>query len=391
MSSLPRLDILIYCHDGRGLGHASRSVAIGMAIRRLYPHLKVLFLSGCQAAADLINDAPLDWFKLPSYETKVIDGKSRGIDGKSNYSDKELGVLRAATIKHCVQLYRPRIILVDHQPQGKHRELLPALEATISTDSKWVLGVRGVIGGVSQVRSQIPAQVFSTYYHDLFWYGDSHILGQTHLEFLAQQFGRAGKETGYVSRQRELEYYRNPCGNTTSAIAGTIAIPWFGEATPQVLISLAEALHNIGNNFGRWYIYIGTTPEQQHSVNTALTTLGTLPYCTIKQTGPDYLETLARSRTALIYGGYNSIVDILHTRIPAIVLLRDMKDKEQDIHLNQITRHSKSMLTPLAETKVTADQLQELLLENLTTTHSQEHGINLAGAEKSATLLNQLL
>ena len=50
-----RLDVLIYAHDGRGLGHASRSIGVGMALRRLYPELKVLFVSGCSLSQELIG------------------------------------------------------------------------------------------------------------------------------------------------------------------------------------------------------------------------------------------------------------------------------------------------------------------------------------------------
>ena len=111
------LDILIYAHDGRGLGHASRSIGIGMALRRLFPNLKVLFVSGCRQSQELIGAAPLDWLKLPSYETIVENGKSRGIIGKSMFSDNQIGEFRAKELEHLVALYRPRLVLVDHTPQ----------------------------------------------------------------------------------------------------------------------------------------------------------------------------------------------------------------------------------------------------------------------------------
>jgi predicted glycosyltransferase len=60
MEQMARLDVLIYAHDGRGLGHASRSIGVGMALRRLYPDLKVLFVSGCSLSQELIGAAPLD-------------------------------------------------------------------------------------------------------------------------------------------------------------------------------------------------------------------------------------------------------------------------------------------------------------------------------------------
>ncbi|MFC1516801.1 hypothetical protein ACFL7E_08620, partial [Thermodesulfobacteriota bacterium] len=76
-----RLDILLYAHDGRGLGHASRSIAIGMALKRLYPDFRVLQVTGCNLSQSLIDRAPLDWIKLPSYATRVHAGVSGGTDG----------------------------------------------------------------------------------------------------------------------------------------------------------------------------------------------------------------------------------------------------------------------------------------------------------------------
>ena len=117
----------------------------------------ILFLSGCKESQDLIGTAPLDWIKLPSYETIVSDGRSRGVRGNSNFDDGELGQLRGEQIKQIVKTYNPRIILADHTPQGKHRELLPALQDNNSSDIKWVLGLRGIPGNVSQVRSELAA------------------------------------------------------------------------------------------------------------------------------------------------------------------------------------------------------------------------------------------
>ncbi|MFC1876511.1 hypothetical protein ACFL2E_04470, partial [Thermodesulfobacteriota bacterium] len=137
------MDLLIYAHDGRGLGHASRSIAVGMAVRRLYPELKLLFITGSRMVSQLIDNVPLDWLKLPAYQTKVVDGVSTGRSSFINFTDTELGECRSSIIKHLVGVLRPRCILADHTPQGKHKELVPSLEATRDTDTTWVLGVRG--------------------------------------------------------------------------------------------------------------------------------------------------------------------------------------------------------------------------------------------------------
>ncbi|MCP4409301.1 MAG: hypothetical protein GY807_16420, partial [Gammaproteobacteria bacterium] len=179
-----------YAHDGRGLGHASRSIGIGMALRRLFPHLKVLFVSGCRQSQQLIGAAPLDWLKLPSYETTVENGKSRGVIGKSMFSDSQIGRFRTKELEHLVALYRPRLVLVDHTPQGKHRELVPALSIGRDIGTLWILGVRGVLGDVDQTRSELAVSLFRKYYRGLLWYGDSRVLGESHLKQLQKQYGQ---------------------------------------------------------------------------------------------------------------------------------------------------------------------------------------------------------
>ena len=257
MAETPRLDILIYGHDGRGLGHVSRSVGIGMALRRLYPQMKVLLVSGSRFTGELTGEAPLDWLKLPSYETTVVAGKSKGITGKSMYSDGELGTLRAKELTHLVTLYRPRLVLVDHTPQGKHKELIPALFAS-GNNTKWVLGVRGVIGSVAQARSDLARQIFADHYHALFWYGDSSVLGISHLQQLQAQYGREALECGYVVRLAELCSWNIGLLNSDEKLAGTISIPWLGEKSMVFLACLAKALKNIPLSLGRWHLFAGS-------------------------------------------------------------------------------------------------------------------------------------
>jgi len=254
---LQRLDILIYAHDGRGLGHASRSISIGMALRRIYPDLKVLFVSGCQMSQELIGPSPLDWLKLPSYETKVTNGKSSGIDGKSNFTDKEIGKIRAKTLGNLIELYKPKLVLADHSPHGKHKELKYALEMSLKANTKWVLGIRGVIGFVPQVKSNLASEVFKKYYSVLLWYGDSSVLGNDSMQQLEKQFSISPIECGYVSRLSEIHKLLKNKHGANGKYAGTISIPWLGESTFDLIVKLAKAIGLLGAFYGKWKIFIG--------------------------------------------------------------------------------------------------------------------------------------
>lgn len=389
----PRLDILIYAHDGRGLGHASRSVGIGMALRRLYPNLKVLFVSGCRQSQELISTAPLDWLKLPSYETKVENGRSTGLYGKSMFSDAQLGEFRAGEIEHLVCLYRPRIVLVDHTPQGKHRELVPAIARSRDFGTRWILGVRGIIGEVSQAGSDLASTLFRKYYCGLLWYGDRAILGEAHLNRLKLQYGMVPTECGYVSRLAEVEKWMGGVPGKSAGgaeLAGTVSVPWLGENSLFFLKQLADTLSAIGGKYGNWHLFVdsGDSAEIEEKVWSIFSRLS---HCTLQKPGPRYNEALLRSKTAVIYGGYNSLMDVLYAGIPALVVTRGMRDNEQQLHLQLLQKTMENRIHVIPEAKTPSYQIRSFLCDNLSKNINPSTAVNLDGAAGAAAVLHRLL
>ncbi|WP_136798648.1 hypothetical protein [Desulfosediminicola ganghwensis] len=401
----PRLDILIYAHDGRGLGHVSRSAAIGMAIRRLYPELKVLLVTGASLTQDLIGDRHLDWLKLPSYATEVVDGVSRGIAGSSGFEDSELGTLRSRQLLQVVELYRPRVVLADHTPQGKHRELLPAMQHSsvkIGGKTRWVLGVRGVVGGVAQAGSETARATFEVYYQNLLWYGDSGVLGQDHLRLLENFYKVVPNECGYVARLREVSA-NTAADARASGLAATVSIPWLGENTGHFARQLAQAINTLGDEYGAWNIFCD---PQTRSV------FSSIPRCQVFSfSGAAYVNSLKASRAAVIFGGYNSVVDALSLGIPALVIMREMADREQQIHLERLSGSVGEKLQALDESRATTALLQNTLKRIFQLSNPKKAcrpgiipdgvatngltqfrtAINLNGAENAAMNLKQLV
>lgn len=386
---LPRLDVLLYAHDGRGLGHAGRSIAIGMALRRCYPGLRVLFVSGCAQAGELIGNTPLDWLKLPAYKTEVVAGCSRGVDGNSGFSDHDLGLYRGLQLLDVIRLYRPRIVVCDHSPQGKHKELMPALEATSEEDIKWVLGVRGVVGGVPQATSDLARELFTKHYHTLLWYGDSEVLGTDDLERLGAVYGVRPLECGYVSRLGEVCLSTTADRQDRKRYCCTVSIPWLGEQSMPFISELAKALTAIGPECGLWKLFIdhGGPAESDRVKNMFLS----LPHCHVEPpSGHAYVEALLNSETAVIYGGYNSVSDVLWCAVPALVVLREMKDNEQQIHLQRLLNHSGNLRT-ISESDASSEQIRALLLEQLHPSLIDEPKVNMDGAQNSADYIAALL
>lgn len=378
-----RLDILIYAHDGRGLGHVSRSLGIGMALRRLFPELKILFVSGSAFTLELLGGATLDWLKLPAYKTEVMGGVSKGVAGNSMFSDRELGELRSRDLCHIITQYRPKLVLVDHTPQGKHRELIQALEVA-PDDCHWVLGVRGVVGAVKQAKNATTREIYQRYYSDLLWYGDTGVLGKQHCQLLAQQYGVVPFECGYVSRLGEY-LLCNGSKNIDSRWACVVSVPWLGEKSLYFLQCLAEALMQIPADYGSWCLFVDAGDDDLDAHVTDL--FSDLEHCHLERPGRNYAKALMNAESALIYGGYNSLVDVLFAGLPALVVLRDMQDKEQQIHVHCLQEILAGALVSLPENNITAEKLQHLLVQNLNKTVYREKRAEVDGATRAAEYL----
>ena len=381
---LPRLDLLLYAHDGRGLGHVSRTVAIGLALRRLYPGLKVLLATGCALTQELISTFPLDWVKLPSYRTEVIEGTSRGCDGYSGYSDHDLGRMRGALIRDLLLQHRPRLVLADHSPQGKHKELVPAIESV--EDCLWVLGVRGVIGNVKQTESSIALELFKKHYAELLWYGDSSILGEGHMTMLKERFGVNPVECGYISRYVEAMHGHGKTPGSVTENYCTVAVPWTGEHTENFLAVLVEFIERNKIGFSRYKLFLGSEIDQS-----LYNRLAGLDYCDLMPFESKYLDILSKSKTAIIYGGYNSIVDVISANVPSLVVTRAMNDNEQQLHLKALCEMEHNFLLPVAERSCSLSEL-EAGVDKITESVSQGHlAIEVNGAEFAARYLAGLI
>jgi hypothetical protein len=173
-------------------------------------------------------------------------------------------------------------------------------------------------------------------------------------------------------------------------LAGTVSIPWLGEKSVDFLKILAAVLKKIPTSFGRWRIFVDTgdytgTDRQIGQL------FESISGCRTEPPGSDYVRALLHSKTAIIYGGYNSLMDIVHAGIPALVVLREMEDEEQQLHLQKLKETTEESLLTISEAQVSAGELERLLLTQLQRKRLPAVTLKKNGATCAAEYLQSLL
>src|SRR5437667_9721529 len=140
-----------YSHDGMGLGHVRRHIAIAAALHETTPEIQILLATSVDEVASLGLPPNVDTLKLPGLR-KIADAE---------YSPRRLGIpkaqmrnLRSGILLEAVKGFGPDVVLVDKHPFGAGGELEPALDAAKSGGARLVLGLRDILDDPVAVKKE---------------------------------------------------------------------------------------------------------------------------------------------------------------------------------------------------------------------------------------------
>lgn len=382
-----RLDFLIYAQDGRGLGHVSRSAAIGMALRRLYPKLKVLLLTGFRETQMLLGECPLDWMKLPSYETLIEKGRARGKIGNMNLKNCYLGPAREKFIESIIWEFRPRLILVDHLPLGRKDELSSSLILSLDTDTRWVLGMRSISGDDNKLWSEESRKTFKKHYDSLLWYGDKSILGSANCDRLESVFSIQARVTGYVSRFMEIIHWQK---DGIKGASNVVSLPWMAKETKSLLNTIFGTLNKMGDRYGHWRFFVNMKDLSTHAAQEK-EAIENLHFCSFEQLSDQYFNALKNANLLITYGGYNSLCDVIAAGVPSIVVTRTLNDQEQEEHVKSLKEAAGEQIINFREGMISSEMLYGAIKSQVNKEKMKRPLIKLNGAEETAHILANYL
>jgi predicted glycosyltransferase len=142
---------ILYSHDGCGLGHLRRNLAIAAALTDAAPDASVVLLTGCIELGTEGLAPNVEIVSLPSLRKL---GNGRYGARRLPLSPTELRNIRAGIIRTAVESFRPDVLLIDKHPMGVRGELCPALRSLPEWGGRAVLGLRDILDDPGTVRRE---------------------------------------------------------------------------------------------------------------------------------------------------------------------------------------------------------------------------------------------
>ncbi len=365
MSGTPIYNILMYSHDTYGLGHIRRAMAIAAHLNDA--DTNVLILTGSPIAGRFPFPQQVDFVRIPGMIKKTngdYQSSSIRID-----MDQALSI-RTNIILATAQTFRPDLFIVDKEPHGLKREVLPTLEwlRQCSPQTTSILGLRDILDEAEVVRQDWhDRDVYSSLsrlYDELWVYGNKEIYDPIVAYQLPEEIHDKVVFTGYIPRQdlrREIrakirKQYRIAEDETF------VLVTTGGGGDGTEMLEHFIAMHEHYSTTLPFKSLIVTGPfspkAQREDIKHRGKRFGiqTIPF------HPRLEELMKAADLVLSMGGYNTICEILTQGTPALIIPRETPRREQLIRAACLKDHN--LLDYIPWNEVTP----QLLLEKITAT-----------------------
>jgi predicted glycosyltransferase len=295
--------LLFYCQHSVGLGHLMRSYAL---CEKLADRFRVVLLCGGELPQGITPPENIDIVALPPLGVKPVEGFG---SGDPRYTTDDAWAIRTKRIQETLQRTRPAVVLVELFPFGRAkfaRELIPLLEAARDQGAFTACSLRDIL--VSTRANQRE--------HD----DRAAALANAHLDAVLvhcdPRFARLEETfkptapltvpvlyTGFVTRGTQPARERAD-HIVVSAGGGRVGAPLLKAA---IEASQGRPMRAIAGPL---------MPQDDYEELQRLAPENV----ELIRSVPDLAAELSRAKASISQCGYNTALDLLRTRVPALVV-----------------------------------------------------------------------
>ncbi len=322
----------MYSHDTYGLGHIRRSMAIANHLCDY--NTNVLILTGSPIAGRFTFQEQVDFVRIPGM-IKKMNGDYKSLSIRID-QDQAL-CIRTNIILATAQTFRPNLFIVDKEPHGLKREVLPTLEwlKENSPQTKTILGLRDILDDEIVIRNDWQEkEIYSSLtrlYDEIWIYGNQNIYDPVERYRLPVELHEKVVFTGYIPRTRLpsakrrkiRKQYRIMDDDTFVLVTtggggdGSEVIDHFIDMHQYFPTSLPFKSMIVSGPF---------MPKERREFNRKRAKIHGIKFIPFHP----HMEDLMKAADLVIsMGGYNTICEILTHGIPALIIPRETPRQEQ--------------------------------------------------------------
>lgn len=352
--------VLFYSHDGYGLGHLRRTLAIARTVADGQPDAALLALTGSPQAHTCEVVPNLDYVKLPAVAKRhLYEGLPTLVTTRGALQN--VWYVREALIRETANAFAPHLVVVDQAPAGLAGEMVRALTSlhTARPRPALVLVLRDITYGSEETRAiwrreGVYELLDHTYDHIL-------ICGSRDVFDPVQEYGfspAAAAKTvfcGYIKRPEPVL----PAGRIRERL-GAVAAPLVvvtaggGADGGALMRSYVAALRGAMPKNLVSVIVTGPLLKETDRAELEAAAAG-LPGVTVTSFSSDLVSYLHAADAVVTMGGYNTVCEAVSLGKRPIVVPRVAGSQEQLIRAERFAQ--RGLVTMLHPDDLTPDRL----------------------------------
>ncbi len=359
----PIFNILMYSHDTYGLGHIRRTMAIANHLRD--DNTNILILTGSPIAGRFSFPQQVDFVRIPGMIKKTNDeyrSLSIRIDQEQALS------IRTNIILATAKTFRPNLFIVDKEPLGLKKEVLPTLrwlkDSGLSTRS--ILGLRDILDDAKTIKKDWREKNVYSYleslYDEIWVYGDRKIYNPVEMYDMPETLHKKIRFTGYIPRKQLPSGTKSMIRRRHRILDDDkfILVTTGGGGDGSEVLEHFISMHDYYPASLPFKTIIITGPFMPKKIRERLKKrarrygIKTLPF------HPRLEELIAAADLVISMGGYNTICEILTQHTPALIIPRQTPRKEQLIRAQRLKKQG--LLDYIPWTEVTPQILRNKIM-----------------------------
>jgi predicted glycosyltransferase len=295
--------LLFYCQHSVGLGHLMRSYAL---CEKLADRFRVVLLCGGELPQGITPPDNTEIVALPPLGVKPGEGFG---SGDPRYTTEDAWAIRAQRIHEALRRTRPKVVLVELFPFGRAkfaRELVPLLEAARDQGAFTACSLRDILVSTrsnQREHDDRAATLANAHLDAVLVHCDPRFARLEETFKPAEPLTIPVHYTGFVTKRNDAKRERGD-HIVVSAGGGRVGAPLLKAA---IEASQGHAMRAIAGPLMPQADYDelrDTAPANVELIRSV----------------PDLAAELSRAKASISQCGYNTALDLLRTRVPALVI-----------------------------------------------------------------------